>query len=149
MQWQAAQFGCFRAKAVVSGLEEDFATSTAAIKMCKSNADASQIRALALELKIMIHLGKHLNIVNLMGASTVDIGKCELWILVEYCRFGNLQVFLQRHRRQFVNQIDPTTGRIDLTRTTRATSPLSPSAYSNSIQSEGRKEKDLLYVKNV
>ncbi|KAK3877300.1 hypothetical protein Pcinc_017977 [Petrolisthes cinctipes] len=119
-------------KAIVSGLEEDFATSTVAIKMCKSNADASQIRALALELKIMIHLGKHLNIVNLMGASTVDIGKGELWILVEYCRFGNLQVFLQRHRRQFVNQIDPTTGRIDLTRTTRATSPLSPSAYSNS-----------------
>ncbi|KAK4303678.1 hypothetical protein Pmani_024323 [Petrolisthes manimaculis] len=119
-------------KAIVSGLEEDFATSTVAIKMCKSNADASQIRALALELKIMIHLGKHLNIVNLMGASTVEIGKGELWILVEYCRFGNLQVFLQRHRRQFINQIDPTTGRIDLTRTTRATSPLSPSAYSNS-----------------
>lgn len=62
-------------KATVTGLEEDFPTTTVAIKMCKSNADPSQVRALALELKIMIHLGKHLNIVNLMGASTVDIGK--------------------------------------------------------------------------
>lgn len=54
----------------------------------------------------------------------------ELWILVEYCRFGNLQVYLQRHRRQFINQIDPTTGRIDVTRTARAGSPLSADTHN-------------------
>ena len=43
--------------------------------MCKNQADASQVRALALELKILNHLGKHLHIVNLMGANTVHIGK--------------------------------------------------------------------------
>lgn len=63
-------------KATVSGLEEDgIPITTAALKMCKSQADQSQVRALALELKIMIHLGKHLNIVNLLGANTVHIGK--------------------------------------------------------------------------
>ncbi|KAG0718367.1 Vascular endothelial growth factor receptor 2 [Chionoecetes opilio] len=99
-------------KASVTGIEGPAATIVA-IKTCKTQADASQVRALTLELKIMVHLGKHLNIVNLMGASTVHIGKGELWILVEYCRFGNLLVFMHRHRNNFINQIDPNTGRID------------------------------------
>lgn len=116
-------------KAKVTDLEGP-GTTTVAIKMCKSQAEQSQVRALALELKIMIHLGKHLNIVNLMGANTVHIGKGELWILVEYCRFGNLLVFVQRHRRNFVNQIDPTTGHIDpskmMSDAGSVVSPLSP-----------------------
>nr|WOX59922.1 receptor tyrosine kinase PVR2B1a [Carcinus maenas] len=104
-------------KAKVVGLEGPATTTTTvAIKMCKSQADQAQIRALALELKIMIHLGKHLNIVNLMGANTTHIGKGELWILVEYCRFGNLLVFMHRHRNNFINQIDANTGHIDTTK---------------------------------
>ncbi|XP_069949613.1 vascular endothelial growth factor receptor 1 isoform X2 [Cherax quadricarinatus] len=103
-------------KAVVTGLDVDGEpTTTVAVKMCKSQADPSQVRALALELKIMLHLGKHLNIVNLMGANTVNIGKGELWILVEYCHFGNLLAFMHRHRKNFINQINPATDRIDPT----------------------------------
>lgn len=33
------------------------------------------MRALVLELKIMIHLGRHLNVVNLLGAVTKNIAK--------------------------------------------------------------------------
>lgn len=33
------------------------------------------IRALTLELKILVHLGRHLNVVNLLGAVTVDLAK--------------------------------------------------------------------------
>lgn len=33
------------------------------------------IRALIMELKIMTHLGKHINIVNLLGAVTKNINK--------------------------------------------------------------------------
>lgn len=35
------------------------------------------MRALVLELKIMTHLGRHLNVVNLLGAVTTDITKCK------------------------------------------------------------------------
>ncbi|KAG0712359.1 Vascular endothelial growth factor receptor 1 [Chionoecetes opilio] len=98
-------------KASVTGLEGP-ACTTVAIKMCKNAFDVSQARALALELKIMMNLGKHLNIVNLMGASTAEIRKGELWIMVEYCRFGNLINFMQRHRRKFTNLICPETGKI-------------------------------------
>ena len=49
--------------------------STVAVKMCKASADISHLRALAMELKILIHIGKHLNVVNLIGAYTVDVDK--------------------------------------------------------------------------
>ena len=44
------------------------------------------LQALMAELKIMIHLGRHLNIVNLLGACTVGLARRELWVIVEYCR---------------------------------------------------------------
>lgn len=48
---------------------------TVAVKMVKKNADDSYLRALVSELKIMVHLGKHLNVVNLIGACTKNIAK--------------------------------------------------------------------------
>ena len=30
----------------------------------------------------------------------------ELFIIVEYCRFGNLQTFLTSNRNNFINQVD-------------------------------------------
>ena len=62
-------------KAEVSGLEDDKEKTVVALKMTKSSVDPTHLRSLVLELKILIHLGKHLNIVNLMGAHTVNIGK--------------------------------------------------------------------------
>jgi len=46
--------------------------------MIKPNADPSYIKALASELKIMIHLGRHLNVVNLLGAYTGNINKSNI-----------------------------------------------------------------------
>lgn len=63
------------------------------------------MRALISELKIMVHLGRHLNVVNLLGAVTKNIAKREVMVIVEYCRFGNLQHFLVKHREHFVDQI--------------------------------------------
>jgi FMS-like tyrosine kinase 1 len=44
-----------------------------AVKMIKPNAELSQIKALMTELKILIHVGKHLNVVNLLGACTTNL----------------------------------------------------------------------------
>ncbi|RXG67321.1 Vascular endothelial growth factor receptor 3, partial [Armadillidium vulgare] len=59
--------------AQVKGLNGKELPTRVAIKMCKYEGDKTHLRALILELKIMIHLGKHLNIVNLMGAHTSNI----------------------------------------------------------------------------
>ncbi|XP_053673665.1 vascular endothelial growth factor receptor 1 [Anopheles nili] len=87
--------------------------SIVAVKMVKKQSDNEVMRALISELKIMVHLGQHLNVVNLLGAVTKNIAKRELMVIVEYCRFGNIQNFLQKHRSYFIDQINQETGEID------------------------------------
>ncbi|KAG8226012.1 hypothetical protein J437_LFUL004133 [Ladona fulva] len=99
-------------KADAYGIIEGEAVTTVAVKMVKRNAEYTHIRALASELKIMVHLGKHLNVVNLLGACTKNLTKRELLVIVEYCRFGNLQNYLLRHREDFIDEIDPVTGKV-------------------------------------
>lgn len=62
------------AKNIVDGEE----LTTVAVKMVKKNADHTYIKALASELKVMVHLGKHLNVVNLLGACTKNVAKSKL-----------------------------------------------------------------------
>lgn len=62
-------------KAEADGIIDENTTATVAVKMVKRGADSLYIKALASELKIMIHLGRHLNVVNLLGACTRDIHK--------------------------------------------------------------------------
>ena len=68
------------------GLKPDEPVTTVAVKMVRSTADAeTALVSLVGELKIMIHLGTHLNVVNLMGACT-DISKGSS--LIDECEKG-------------------------------------------------------------
>lgn len=49
--------------------------TTVAVKSVHKSADNQVMRTLVSELKILVHLGQHLNIVNLLGAVTTDIAK--------------------------------------------------------------------------
>ncbi|KAB7502256.1 Vascular endothelial growth factor receptor 3 [Armadillidium nasatum] len=121
--------------AQVKGLNGKESPTRCAVKMCKFEYDKAHLRALIMELKIMIHLGKHLNIVNLLGAHTSNIDKGELWILVEYCKYGNLLKFIQRGKAQFINQIDPVTSDIDVGRTSPfPNDPLSATSLGYGIE---------------
>ncbi|XP_020798924.1 vascular endothelial growth factor receptor 1 isoform X4 [Drosophila serrata] len=100
-------------KGEAKGIRKEEPTTTVAVKMVKRTADNEVMRALVSELKIMVHLGQHLNVVNLLGAVTKNIAKRELMVIVEYCRFGNIQNFLLRNRKCFINQISPETDHID------------------------------------
>ena len=52
--------------------------------MFTDTSDIEQIKSLISELKILIHLGQHLNIVNLLGACTKEIQKGEyVYVLAE------------------------------------------------------------------
>ncbi|XP_078051722.1 vascular endothelial growth factor receptor 2-like, partial [Augochlora pura] len=100
-------------KAEAVGICKGESVTTVAVKMVRRGPNLLYISVLASELKIMIHLGKHLNIVNLLGACTKNILKRELLVIVEFCRFGNLHDYLLRHRSDFINQVDPETGKLD------------------------------------
>lgn len=81
--------------------------TTVAVKMMKSRTDSSQLKALRSEVKILIHIGRHVNIVNLLGACSKELAtKGELLLLVEYCKHGNILDYMRRRRKDFVNQIN-------------------------------------------
>nr|XP_029709181.1 vascular endothelial growth factor receptor 1 isoform X14 [Aedes albopictus] len=113
-QLGAGAFGVVM-KAVASGIMVNEDETVVAVKMVKKQTDNEVMRALISELKIMVHLGQHLNVVNLLGAVTKNIAKRELMVIVEYCRFGNVQNFLLKHRPYFIDQVNSETGEIDST----------------------------------
>ncbi|XP_023247047.1 vascular endothelial growth factor receptor kdr-like, partial [Copidosoma floridanum] len=96
-------------KAEASGICATEAVTTVAVKMVHENAESVYVRALVKEFKIMMHLGQHLNVVNLLGACTKNIVKREFLVILEACAYGNLQDYLIYHRQNFINQIDPST----------------------------------------
>ena len=124
--------GCFGVvvKAEAAGIKgSNEISKTVAVKMLRSKTNVTALEDLVSELKVMIYLGSHLNIINLLGACTKNIHKgtydnqeiifkfenllChgfvrvgELLIIVEYCRFGNLQNYLIKNRNDFINQVD-------------------------------------------
>uniref|UniRef100_A0A8C3A017 receptor protein-tyrosine kinase n=1 Tax=Cyclopterus lumpus TaxID=8103 RepID=A0A8C3A017_CYCLU len=77
------------------GLAHSQSSTKVAVKMLKSTARRSETQALMSELKIMSHLGPHLNIVNLLGACTKN---GPLYLVTEYCRYGDLVDYLHRNK---------------------------------------------------
>ncbi|XP_056151568.1 platelet-derived growth factor receptor beta isoform X2 [Lampris incognitus] len=86
-------------EATAHGLSHSQSSIKVAVKMLKSTARRSETQALMSELKIMSHLGPHLNIVNLLGACTKQ---GPLYLVTEYCRYGDLVDYLHRNKYTFL-----------------------------------------------
>ncbi|XP_063048957.1 platelet-derived growth factor receptor beta-like [Engraulis encrasicolus] len=87
-------------EATAYGLSHTQSSTKVAVKMLKSTARRSETQALMSELKIMSHLGPHLNIVNLLGACTKQ---GPLYLVTEYCRYGDLVDYLHRNKHTFLH----------------------------------------------
>ncbi|XP_067025148.1 angiopoietin-1 receptor-like isoform X4 [Acropora muricata] len=66
-----------------------------AVKALKASATDEEVRDLYNELEIMTNVGKHPNLVNLIGACT---GNGKLLVVLEIAENGSLLEFLKRHR---------------------------------------------------
>ncbi|XP_076869572.1 vascular endothelial growth factor receptor 1 isoform X2 [Brachyhypopomus gauderio] len=87
------------------GIGNSPSCTTVAVKMLKEGATPSEHKALMTELKILNHIGHHLNVVNLLGACTRPGG--HLMVIVEFCIYGNLSAYLKSKRETFVlNRVD-------------------------------------------
>ncbi|XP_036107680.1 vascular endothelial growth factor receptor 1 [Molossus molossus] len=86
-------------QAAAFGIKKSPTCRTVAVKMLKEGATASEYKALMTELKILTHIGHHLNVVNLLGACTKQGGP--LMVIVEYCKYGNLSNYLKSKRDLF------------------------------------------------
>uniref|UniRef100_A0A8K9UZX0 Vascular endothelial growth factor receptor 3 n=1 Tax=Oncorhynchus mykiss TaxID=8022 RepID=A0A8K9UZX0_ONCMY len=87
-------------EASIFGISQNNSLDTVAVKMLKEGACASDHKALMSELKILIHIGNHLNVVNLLGACTKP--SAPLMVVVEYCKYGNLSNYLRAKREFFL-----------------------------------------------
>uniref|UniRef100_A0A672LUS4 Platelet-derived growth factor receptor alpha n=2 Tax=Sinocyclocheilus grahami TaxID=75366 RepID=A0A672LUS4_SINGR len=83
------------------GLSRSQPVMKVAVKMLKPTARSSEKQALMSELKIMTHLGPHLNIVNLLGACTKS---GPIYIITEYCFYGDLVNYLHKNRDGFLSR---------------------------------------------
>ncbi|XP_011608763.2 vascular endothelial growth factor receptor kdr-like isoform X1 [Takifugu rubripes] len=82
------------------GIDKMSTCKTVAVKMLKGGATSNERKALMSELKILIHIGHHLNVVNLLGACTKPGGP--LMMIVEFCKYGNLSNYLRSKRDDFI-----------------------------------------------
>ncbi|XP_032803488.2 platelet-derived growth factor receptor alpha-like isoform X1 [Petromyzon marinus] len=92
--------GCGAFGKVVEASIQGTETPCVAVKMLKANSSTSERRAMMSELKIMSHLGAHLNIVNLLGACTVG---GPVYIITEFCCHGDLVNFLHRNKYAYLH----------------------------------------------
>lgn len=65
-------------KAQAYDLDGQSGPTIVAVKMLKETADIVQRKSLLGEIKIMMHIGQNLNVVNLLGAVTKNMSKGEI-----------------------------------------------------------------------
>ncbi|XP_054651654.1 fibroblast growth factor receptor 3 isoform X1 [Dunckerocampus dactyliophorus] len=91
--------GCFgqvvMAEAIGIDKEKPNKPLTVAVKMLKDDATDKDLSDLVSEMEMMKMIGKHKNIINLLGACTQD---GPLYVLVEYASKGNLREYLRARR---------------------------------------------------
>ncbi|XP_035256159.1 fibroblast growth factor receptor 2 isoform X5 [Anguilla anguilla] len=91
--------GCFgqvvMAEAVGIDKEKPKEAVTVAVKMLKDDATEKDLSDLVSEMEMMKIIGKHKNIINLLGACTQD---GPLYVIVEYASKGNLREYLRARR---------------------------------------------------
>uniref|UniRef100_A0A7N8WXS2 Fibroblast growth factor receptor n=1 Tax=Mastacembelus armatus TaxID=205130 RepID=A0A7N8WXS2_9TELE len=91
--------GCFGqvVLAEVMGIDKNKPTrlTKVAVKMLKADATEKDLSDLISEMEMMKMIGKHKNIINLLGACTQD---GPLYVVVEYASQGNLREYLRARR---------------------------------------------------
>ncbi|XP_067858356.1 fibroblast growth factor receptor 2-like isoform X1 [Heptranchias perlo] len=91
--------GCFgqvvMAEAVGVDKDKPKEPLTVAVKMLKDDATEKDLSDLVSEMEMMKMIGKHKNIINLLGACTQD---GPLYVIVEFTAKGNLREYLRARR---------------------------------------------------
>lgn len=82
-------------RAEANGLTKNGTHNVVAVKMVKEGYTDSDMASLVHEMEVMKMIGKHINIINLLGCCSQG---GPLHVIVEYARYGNLKDFLKKNR---------------------------------------------------
>jgi serine/threonine protein kinase len=74
---------------------------TVGVKTLPPGADLIHFKALLSELNIFSKIGRHDNIVNLLGACTSELKHGKVYVLVEFCPLGSVYNYLRANRGIF------------------------------------------------
>lgn len=86
---------------------EGSSTKIVAIKMPNPlNTSKTTLKGMLSEIKVLTFVGKHANIIELLGANTSDLQHGKLYIFLEYCQLGSLQTYLQKRRKEVEDEIN-------------------------------------------
>ncbi|XP_043682535.1 fibroblast growth factor receptor homolog 1-like isoform X1 [Vespula pensylvanica] len=99
--------------------------SVVAVKMLKEGHTDAEMMDLVSEMEMMKMIGKHVNIINLLGACTQG---GPLYVVVEFAPHGNLRDFLRDHRPSS-SGYEPTIGQEEKERKTLTQKDLVSFAY--------------------
>lgn len=77
------------------GLTKNISSLIVAVKMVKEGHTDTDMASLVREMEVMKMIGKHINIINLLGCCSQD---GPLNVIVEYAPHGNLKDFLKKNR---------------------------------------------------
>uniref|UniRef100_A0A672J4D2 receptor protein-tyrosine kinase n=1 Tax=Salarias fasciatus TaxID=181472 RepID=A0A672J4D2_SALFA len=84
--------------ATAYGINKPGVSQQVAVKMLKEKHQSVEKEALMSELKMLTHIGHHVNIVNLLGACT-DTGP--IYLIFQYCCFGDLLNYLKNNSERY------------------------------------------------
>lgn len=82
-------------RAEADGIHKQGITATVAVKMLKEGHTDAEMMDLVSEMEMMKMIGRHVNIINLLGCCTQE---GPLFVIVEYAPHGNLRDFLRQQR---------------------------------------------------
>ena len=82
-------------RAEADGILKQGMTATVAVKMLKEGHTDAEMMDLVSEMEMMKMIGRHVNIINLLGCCTQE---GPLFVIVEYAPHGNLRDFLRQQR---------------------------------------------------
>ena len=86
-------------KGTISGLFDKQSKTPVAIKTLKAPINQEDLDNMLGEIKVLGHVKPHLNLVSMIGSCTTEFKKCEqLWVLLEYCEYGDLRNYLLGNR---------------------------------------------------
>ncbi|KAM8707646.1 hypothetical protein ACLKA7_014732 [Drosophila subpalustris] len=81
-----------------------------AVKMVKEEHTDADMASLVREMEVMKMIGKHINIINLLGCCSQN---GPLWVIVEYAPHGNLKDFLKLNRPGTLQRRSDSDGYLD------------------------------------
>ncbi|KAK9890465.1 hypothetical protein WA026_010548 [Henosepilachna vigintioctopunctata] len=111
-------------KAEALGLLKSGMSCVVAVKMLKEGHTDNEMMDLVSEMEMMKMIGKHINIINLLGSCTQN---GPLYVIVEYAPHGNLRDFLRQHRPS--SAYEPAIGMVEKEKKTLTQKDLVSFAY--------------------